>query len=89
MCWTELQRTVFLPASIGIPFGRFSNADCTYAPVVSRVSSYSIPMSDDVSEYASRMMALPAMEEWRAGAPRELDDGLPDQWAVDMVRNAH
>ena len=72
----------------GFLFGRFSIADCMYGPVVSRFLTYAIPMSDDVSRYASRIMALPAMQEWRAGAQQEIDDGLPDQWVVDMVRNA-
>jgi glutathione S-transferase len=72
----------------GFLFGRFSIADCMYAPVVSRFLTYAIPMSDDVDRYARKMMALPAMQEWLAGAQQEIDDGLPDQWVVDMVRNA-
>jgi glutathione S-transferase len=69
-------------------FGRFSIADCMYAPVVSRFLTYAIPMSDDLQRYATRMMALPTMQEWLAGARQEIEDGLPDQWVVDMVRNA-
>ena len=72
----------------GFLFGRFSIADCMYAPVVSRFLTYDIPMSESVSEYASRVMALPAMQEWLIGAKQEIEDGLPDQWIVDMVRNA-
>lgn len=72
----------------GFLFGRFSIADCIYAPVVSRFLTYAIPMSDDVKRYATRMMALPTMQEWLAGARQEIEDGLPDQWVVDMVRNA-
>jgi glutathione S-transferase len=75
-------------ASGGFLFGQFSIADCMYAPVVSRFVTYDVPMSDRISEYASSVMALPAMQEWRAGAQQEIDDGLPDQWVVDMVRNA-
>lgn len=69
-------------------FGRFSIADCMYAPMVSRFLTYAIPLDDDLERYATRMMALPAMQEWRAGAQQEIEDGLPDQWVVDMVRNA-
>jgi len=72
----------------GFLFGRFSIADCMYAPVVSRFATYAIPLSDDLKTYVARMMALPAMQEWRAGAEQEIEDGLPDQWQVDMVRNA-
>ena len=71
----------------GFLFGRFSIADCMYAPVVSRFLTYAVPMADDVRLYATRMMALPAMQEWLAGARQEIEDGLPDQWVVDMVRN--
>lgn len=69
-------------------FGRFSIADCMYAPVVSRFLTYRIPMPDAAAAYAGRIMALPAMQAWRAAAQQEIDDGLPDQWTVDMVRNA-
>jgi glutathione S-transferase len=72
----------------GFLFGQFSIADCMYAPVVSRFLTYGIPMSDSVSKYALRVMALPGMQEWRTSAQQEIDDGLPDQWVVDMVRNA-
>lgn len=72
----------------GFLFGRFSIADCMYAPVVSRLLTYDIPLDDDVKAYATRMMALPAMRDWHAGAQQEIADGLPDQWTVDMVRNA-
>src|SRR5262249_55566968 len=72
----------------GFLFGRFSIADGMYAPVVSRFLTYGIAMAPEVAAYAERMMATPAMREWRAGAAQEIAAGLPDQWQVDMVRNA-
>ena len=72
----------------GFLFGRFSIADCMYAPVVSRFQTYAVPMPADVEGYARRVMALPAMKEWLADSQKEIADGLPDQWLVDMVRNA-
>ena len=72
----------------GFLFGRFSIADCMYAPVVSRFLTYGIPMSNVVTDYAFRVMDMPAMKEWKIGAQQEIDNGLPDQWVVDMVRNA-
>jgi glutathione S-transferase len=72
----------------GFLFGRFSIADCMYAPVVSRFLTYGVAMPSDVAAYARRMTATPAMQEWLAGARQEVADGLPDQWQVDMVRNA-
>ena len=45
-------------------FGRFSAADCMYAPVVMRFISYGIPL-DEVSErYVRTLSSLPAMLEW-------------------------
>lgn len=68
-------------------FGRFSIADCMYAPVVSRFLTYEIPLSDEVQQYATRIMALPAIQEWFQESKKEIDAGLPDQWVVEMVRN--
>ena len=75
-------------AEDGFLFGKFSIADCMYAPVVSRFLTYDIPMSGAVSSYASRVSKLPAMQEWLLSSQQEIDDGLPDQWVVDMIRNA-
>jgi glutathione S-transferase len=72
----------------GFLFGRFSIADCMYAPVVSRFLTYGVAMAPDVAAYAECMMATPAMQQWRAGAAQEIASGLPDQWQIDMVRNA-
>lgn len=72
----------------GFLFGRFSIADCMYAPVVSRFKSYGVPMSADLDRYADRILGLDAMQEWKLASQQEIDDGLPDQWLIDMVRNA-
>jgi glutathione S-transferase len=69
-------------------FGRFSIADCMYAPVVSRFLTYGIQMTGDTKTYAEHVMALPAMQDWRTGAEQEIADGLPDQWQIDTPRNA-
>lgn len=72
----------------GFLFGRFSIADSMYAPMVSRFQTYGIPMSGEIKDYAARVMMMPAMQEWLVGAQLEIENGLPDQWLVDMVRNA-
>ena len=72
----------------GFLFGQFSIADCMYAPVVSRFLTYSVPMPVDISRYASRIINLPAMKQWHADAQQEIENGLPDQWVEDMIRNA-
>lgn len=59
----------------GFLFGPFSIADCMYAPVVSRFRTYGIALTPAVETYCDRMMALPAMQEWMAGAEAEVARG--------------
>ena len=59
----------------GFLFGRFSIADCMYAPVVSRFRTYGIEMTAPVRAYSDRMFALPAMQDWGRAAKAEVDSG--------------
>lgn len=59
----------------GFLFGSFSIADCMYAPVVSRFVTYGIELPATSAAYVARMMALPALQEWKAGAEEELTKG--------------
>ena len=45
-------------------FGRFSAADCMYAPVVMRFVSYEIPFDAVTGDYAETLVGCAAMEEW-------------------------
>lgn len=56
-------------------FGKFSIADCMYAPVVSRFNTYGVSVPPVVQAYCERMMALPAMTDWMTGAKAEVDAG--------------
>ena len=60
----------------GFLFGRFSIADCMYAPVVSRFRTYSIELSAAVQVYCEHMFALPAMRDWGNAAKTEVESGL-------------
>jgi glutathione S-transferase len=57
-------------------FGRFSIADCMYAPVCSRFRTYGIDMPAAAHAYVERVFALPAMVDWGKAARREADEGL-------------
>lgn len=59
----------------GFLFGRFSIADCMYAPVVSRFRTYGIDLPAASARYCEHMLALPALAEWNAGAEAELARG--------------
>ena len=60
----------------GFLFGGFSIADCMYAPVVSRFTTFGVAVPAEVQAYMARMMALPAMRDWGAAAQKEVDAGL-------------
>ncbi len=60
----------------GFLFGRFSIADCMYAPVVSRFTTYGVQTSNTVQDYMARVWALPAMQAWRKAAQQEVADGM-------------
>jgi glutathione S-transferase len=60
----------------GFLFGRFSIADCMYAPVVSRLRTYGVTLPQIVQAYADRMWALPAMQAWLKDCEQELEEGI-------------
>lgn len=53
-------------------FGAFSIADAMYAPVVWRFTTYAVAVPPVVRAWMDAMLALPAMQAWRAGAAAEL-----------------
>jgi glutathione S-transferase len=57
-------------------FGRFSIADCMYAPVVSRFRTYGIPLDAVLQSYCDRISALPAMRDWLVSAETEVAEGF-------------
>jgi glutathione S-transferase len=52
-------------------FGRFSNADAMFAPVVNRFEVYAIEVSEPSRAYMEAVMALPAWQTWMAEAQAE------------------
>lgn len=46
-------------------FGRFSAADVMFAPVVTRFTTYALPLDPVSAAYCDAVWALPAMREWR------------------------
>ena len=52
-------------------FGRFTIADAYYAPVVTRFNTYRPQLAPALEEYMQTMLALPALQEWFAGAAQE------------------
>ena len=59
----------------GYLFGGLSVADCMYAPVVSRFSTYGVEVPDIIRSYMDRVLALDSMRDWGAAAQKEVDAG--------------
>jgi len=60
----------------GFLFGSFSIADCMYAPVVSRFTTFGVPVSAPVKDYMARIWALPGMQNWMKDSKKEVEDGV-------------
>jgi glutathione S-transferase len=57
-------------------FGAFSAADAMYAPLATRLDTYSVPLDAATRSYVDAILALPAFQEWRSAAMKE-------EWIVD------
>jgi glutathione S-transferase len=60
----------------GFLFGRFSIADCMYAPVVSRFTTFGVDVSIPVRDYMARIWELPAMQNWMTAAKKEIAEKM-------------
>ncbi len=52
-------------------FGAYSIADAMYAPVVSRIRTYGLPLSAPAQAYADRLWATPSVQQWVKEALQE------------------
>ena len=52
-------------------FGFFTNADAMFAPVVTRLRTYQVPLPAGAQAYCDAVWAWPAMQEWAAAAKAE------------------
>lgn len=60
----------------GFLFGHFSIADCMYAPVVSRFTTFDVPVSATIKDYMARIWALKGMQAWLTASQKEVADGI-------------
>ena len=54
-------------------FGRFSVVDAFYAPVVMRLKTYALPLSETARGYVQSVCELPGVQAWVEGALHEKD----------------
>ncbi len=52
-------------------FGRFTNADAMFAPVVSRFATYGVSLDQVSRAYADAVLAMPEFAEWTEAAKAE------------------
>ena len=57
-------------------FGAAGAVDAMYAPVVTRLDTYGVPLDDDIAGYCAAIEGLSAMQDWRR-------DGLAEPWVID------
>jgi glutathione S-transferase len=69
--WRTARERFGEPAGGDFLFGAFGAVDAMYAPVVTRLHTYSIPVDATVRTYLDAVMALPAFREWQAAGVRE------------------
>lgn len=62
-------------------FGAWSAADMMFAPVVTRLLTYAIPLPADAAAYCAAVMAHPHLVEWVAAAQDET-------WVIDKFEGA-
>ena len=67
-------------------FGAFGAADAMFAPVVSRLHTYAIPVGPVARAYMDAVMALPAWGEWQAAAAQERWV-LPESSEISVTRS--
>ncbi|MEZ5564548.1 MAG: glutathione S-transferase family protein [Gammaproteobacteria bacterium] len=66
--WTEGLHRFGGPYLAGTSFGA---VDAFYAPVAFRVQTYALQLSGKANDYATRLLALPAMADWYDAALKE------------------
>ncbi|WP_414473685.1 glutathione S-transferase family protein [Microvirga sp. M2] len=72
-------------------FGAFSAADAMYAPLATRLDTYSFALDAQTRAYVDAILSLPAFQEWRAAALKEswiVDADEVDEDAIENFRKA-
>jgi glutathione S-transferase len=70
-------------------YGGFSAADAMYAPVLTRLRTYAIPVNAATRTYMDAVLGHPAYHEWVAGAVAEswrIDNGDAEETLVNDLR---
>jgi len=72
-------------------FGAFSAADAMYAPLATRLDTYSFALDATTQAYVDTILSLPAFQEWRSAAMKEewiVEADEVDEEPVEIYREA-
>lgn len=69
--WRECRQQSGTGAGAALLFGDFSIADAFFAPAAMRFATHAVALPPDAAAYAAALRALPAVQDWMAGARRE------------------
>jgi glutathione S-transferase len=68
-------------------FGAFSASDAMYAPLATRLDTYSIALDATTRAYVDAILSLPTFQEWRSAALKEEWIVPADEVDEDAVEN--
>ncbi len=71
--WRQCRAARGEAADAGLLFGRFGIVDAFFAPVAMRFTTYAVPLPPDATAYVATLRALPAVQDWIAGARGETE----------------
>ena len=66
-------------------FGRYSLADCMFAPVAARIVGYDLPVSAAARAYCDTVISDPTFKAWRAEGLKTTYDPFPYDMGVPTV----
>ena len=87
--WTEARKNFGQSTDAPFLYGEFCAADAMYAPVVTRLDTYDIPVSDQTRAYMDAVLGHPAFIEWREAALQEtwiIEQDEVDEVAIENFR---
>ncbi|HMN36214.1 MAG TPA: glutathione S-transferase family protein [Hyphomicrobium sp.] len=80
--WRTTRARFGQPDGAGFLFGAFNAADAMYAPVVTRLDTYQIPVAADTQSYMQSVLAYPPFQAWRSAA-------LAEPWTISEYEAGH
>jgi glutathione S-transferase len=82
--WREARTRFGTATTDGFLYGPFTAADAMYAPVVTRLDTYQLPVAADTRAYMDHVLSSPAFQAWREGALAE-----PRDWDIPAYEDGH